>query len=95
MCKSLKATYIPNRNIIKNFKDFKNLKRHRNLNIFHEASRQTSQKTEKKLKVCPKSMYIPQKVPIIIIIIIIIINPSFFIDKFTIPITNKFGKLKV
>ena len=29
----------PNRNIkMKNFKDFKNLKPHRNLNIFHEAS---------------------------------------------------------
>ena len=46
-------------------------------------------------------MYIPQKVPIIIIIIviiiiiIIIINPLFFVDKFKIPITNKYGKLKV
>ena len=47
---------------MKNFKDFKNLKPHRNLNIFHEASIQTSQKTENKLKVCPKNMYIPQKV---------------------------------
>ena len=47
---------------MKNSKDFKNLKPHRNLNIFHEASVQTSQKTENKLKVCPKSMYIPQKV---------------------------------
>ena len=40
---------------IKNFKDFKNLKPHRNLNIFHEVSIQTSQKTENKLKVCPRS----------------------------------------
>ena len=69
---------MPNRNIIKNFKDFKNLKPHRNLNIFHEASIQTSQKTENKLKVHPKSMYIPQKV-----------------SEVTIPITNKYGKLKV
>ena len=65
-------------NIIKSFKDFKNLKSHRKLNIFHEASRYTSQKTEIKLKVYPKSMYIPQKVPEVLI-----------------PITNKYGKLKV
>ena len=45
---------LPNRNVTQNFKDFKNLKPHRNLNIFHEASY--------RLKVCPKSMYIPQKV---------------------------------
>ena len=37
-----------------------------------------SQKTENKLKVCPESMYIPQKV-----------------SEVTIPITNKYGKLKV
>ena len=73
------SIFLPNRKIkIKNFKDFKNLKPHRNLNIFHEASIQTSQKTENKLKVCPKSMYIPQKV-----------------SEVTIPITNKYGKLKV
>ena len=59
-----------NRNVIKNFKDFKNLKPHKNLNIFHEAPIQTSQKTENKLKVRPKSMC-------------------------TIPITTKYGKLKV
>ena len=53
---------MPNRNVIKNFKDSKNLKPHRNLNIFHEASIWTSQKTENKLKVCAKSMYILQKV---------------------------------
>ena len=59
--------------IIKNVTDFKNLKPHRNLNIFHEASMQTSPKTENKLKVkvCPKSMYITQKV-----------------SEVTIPITN-------
>ena len=34
-------------------------------------------KTENKLKVCPKSMYIPQKV-----------------SEVTIPIANKYGKLK-
>ena len=37
-----------------------------------------SRKTESKLKVCPESMYIPQKV-----------------SEVTIPITNKYGKLKV
>ena len=37
-----------------------------------------SPKTENKLKVCPESMYIPQKV-----------------SEVTIPITNKYGKLKV
>ena len=37
-----------------------------------------SQKTENKLKVCPESMYIPQKV-----------------SEVSIPITNKYGKLKV
>ena len=37
-----------------------------------------SQKTENKLKVCPESMHIPQKV-----------------SEVTIPITNKYGKLKV
>ena len=35
-------------------------------------------KLKKKLKVCPKSMYIPQKV-----------------SEVTIPITNKYGKIKV
>ena len=39
---------------------------------------QCSQKTVNKLKVCPESMYIPQKV-----------------SEVTIPITNKYGKLKV
>ena len=48
--------FLPNRNIIKNFKDFQELKPHRNLNIVLEASIQTSQKTENKLKECPKSM---------------------------------------
>ena len=73
------SIFLPNRKMkIKNFKDFKNLKPHRNLNIFHEASIQTSQKTENKLKVCPKGMYIPQKV-----------------SEVTVPITNKYGKLKV
>ena len=48
------SIFFPNRNLIKNFKDFKKLKPHRNLNIFHEASIQTSQKTENKLKACPK-----------------------------------------
>ena len=37
-----------------------------------------SKKAEKKLKVCPESVYIPQKV-----------------SEVTIPITNKYGKLKV
>ena len=69
---------MPNRDIIKIFKDFKNLKPHGNLNIFHEASIKTSQKTENKQKVCPKSMYIQQKV-----------------SEVTMPITNKYGKLKV
>ena len=33
------SIFLPNRNMkIKNFKDFENLKAHRNLNIFHEAS---------------------------------------------------------
>ena len=36
-----------------------------------------SQKTESKLKICPESIYIPQKV-----------------SEVTIPITNKYGKLK-
>ena len=58
---------------MKNFKDFKNLKPHRSLNIF-----QYCQKTENKLKLCPKRMYIPQKE-----------------SEVTIPITNKYGKLKV
>ena len=70
------SIFLPNRKIIKNFKDFKNLKPHRNLNLSHEASIQS--KTENKLKVCPESMYIPQKV-----------------SEVTIPITNKYGKLKV
>ena len=43
--------FLPNRNIIKNFKDFKKLKPHRNLNIVPEASIQTSQKTENKKNV--------------------------------------------
>ena len=51
---------MPYRNIIKNLKDFKNLDR--DLNIFHQASIKTSEKTESKLKGCPKSMYIPEKV---------------------------------
>ena len=37
-----------------------------------------SQKTENKLKVCPESMYIPQKV-----------------FEVSIPVTNKYGKIKV
>ena len=39
---------------------------------------QYSQKTENKLKVCPESMYIPEKV-----------------SEVTIPLTNKYSKLKV
>ena len=69
---------MPNRNIIKNFNKVRNLKPHRNLSILHEASIYTSQKTEKKLKVLPKAMYIPQKW-----------------SEVTIPMTNKYGKLKV
>ena len=38
---------------------------------------QYSQKAENKLKVCPESMYMPQKV-----------------SEVTIPIRNKYGKLK-
>ena len=44
------SIFLPNRNIIKKFKDFKNLKPDRNLNIFHKVSIQTSQKTENKFK---------------------------------------------
>ena len=44
------SIFLPDRNIIKNIKDFKSLKPHRNLNIFHEASIKTSQKNENKLK---------------------------------------------
>ena len=72
------SIFLANRNIIKNVKGVGNLKPHRNLSIFHEASIQTSQKTEKKLKVLPKSMYIPQKR-----------------SEVPIPMTNKYGKLKV
>ena len=81
-----------NRNIIKNFKDFKNLRPHRKLNIFHEASIKTSQKTENKPKVCPKSMYIPQKGSTIIYKYIQFCK---YLQIYTIPITNKRGKLKV
>ena len=53
------SIFLSNRNIkIKNFKDFKKLKPHRNLNIFHETSIQPKTENMLKVLVCPESMYI-------------------------------------
>ena len=68
---------MPYRKIIKNLKDFKNLKPHRNFKIFMKLQYRVVKKL-KTAKSMSKSMYIPQKV-----------------SEVTIPITNKYGKLKV